>query len=145
MTPHTCTYLQMVSMVLQLSNMTRTLELLKRPDGTKEFPSRSCCELKKQHPETKNGVYVCVCVCSCVCMCMFTNFTYGVPKHYLGFYWLDPNGGSPLDAFQVQCDYSDGGCATCIDAKKNGAKEGSRRVREEFDCTFNRHGCVVAF
>ena len=129
--------------------MTRTLELLKRPDGTKEFPSRSCCELKKQHPEAKNGVYMCVhvhacvcvscmcvhCVCACV-VCVFTNCTYIMYKHCSGLYWLDPNGGSPLDAFQVQCDYSDGRCATCIDADKSGVKGSitvGRRVRgEEF-------------
>ena len=32
-----------------------------------------------------------------------------------GVYWIDPNGGCRADSFQVQCDYEDGSCATCID------------------------------
>ena len=35
-----------------------------------------------------------------------------------GFYWIDPNGGCLMDAFQVHCGFEDGGCATCIDAKE---------------------------
>ena len=34
-----------------------------------------------------------------------------------GFYWIDPNGGCSMDAFQVHCGFEDGSCATCIDAK----------------------------
>ena len=38
-----------------MDNMTRTVQLLKRPDGTRQFPSRSCCDLKEQYPSKESG------------------------------------------------------------------------------------------
>lgn len=78
----------MLSVVVELDNMTRTIDLLKKPDGTVHFPARSCCDLKEQHPDSESG-----------------------------YYWIDPNGGCAADAFQVHCGYEDGSCATCIDVK----------------------------
>jgi hypothetical protein len=79
----------MLSMVVQLDNMTRHAELLTMPNGTQSFPARSCCDLKEQYPDIPSGVY-----------------------------WIDPNGGCSADGFQVHCDYEDGSCATCIDAEE---------------------------
>jgi hypothetical protein len=78
----------MLSMIVQLDNMTRYAELLTMPNGTRSFPARSCCDLKEQYPDIPSGTY-----------------------------WIDPNGGCSADAFQVDCDYEDNSCATCIDAK----------------------------
>ena len=56
-----CTYnalfvlLQMLSMVIEMDNITRTIELVKRPNGTREFPARSCCELQEQYPGIPSG------------------------------------------------------------------------------------------
>ena len=45
----------MLSMVIELDNMTRTVELLRRPDGSKQFPAQSCCDLKDQYPDKQSG------------------------------------------------------------------------------------------
>lgn len=45
----------MATLMLQLDNITRTLELVKKPDGRKSFPARSCCDLKREYPQTKTG------------------------------------------------------------------------------------------
>ena len=98
-------------MVIHLDNMTRTVGLLKRPDGSKQFPARSCCDLKEQHSESESGGYFYITI----------NFKLLVNSQFcllLGLYWIDPNGGCPVDAFQVHCDFEDGSCATCIDAKE---------------------------
>lgn len=42
-------------MVIELDNMTKTVELLRSPDGSRQFPALSCCDLKDQHPDTPNG------------------------------------------------------------------------------------------
>ncbi len=34
----------------------------------------------------------------------------------LGVYYIDPNGASPSDSFQVMCDFEEDSCSTCIDA-----------------------------
>ena len=46
---------QMLSVVIHLDNMTRTVGLLKRPDGSKQFPARSCCDLKEQYSKSQSG------------------------------------------------------------------------------------------
>lgn len=34
----------------------------------------------------------------------------------VGVYYIDPNGGCPMDGFQVMCSYDDQEtCSTCID------------------------------
>ena len=48
--------LQMVSVVVELHNMTRTVQLLRKPDGTRQFPSRSCCDLKEQYSDKESGM-----------------------------------------------------------------------------------------
>ena len=34
--------------------------------------------------------------------------------NYLGMYWIDPNGGNPTDAFEVECNFDGELCSTCI-------------------------------
>ena len=46
---------QMASLMVELDEMTRTIELIKKPDGSKKFPARSCCDLKSDYSETKTG------------------------------------------------------------------------------------------
>jgi hypothetical protein len=48
----------MLSMVAEVDNMTRVVHLLRNPDGSEQFPSRSCCDLIEQHPEKESGTYV---------------------------------------------------------------------------------------
>ena len=45
----------MLSMVVTLDNLTNTIGLLRRPDGTQQYPTRSCCDLKEQYPDKKSG------------------------------------------------------------------------------------------
>lgn len=74
-------------MIAQVDNMTRTVQLLRNPDGSQQFPSRSCCDLREQYPNKPSGTY-----------------------------WIDPNGGHPADAFTVYCNFDEGEkCSTCID------------------------------
>jgi len=42
-------------MVIQLDNMSLTVNLLRKPNGSRQFPARSCCDLKEQYPETESG------------------------------------------------------------------------------------------
>lgn len=53
------------------------LELLKKPNGTKTFPAKTCKELSMCYPHLKSGVF-----------------------------WVDPNEGVPEDAISVYCDFS---------------------------------------
>ena len=46
----------MLSMIVQLDNMTRYAELLTMPNGTRSFPARSCCDLKEQYPDIPSGM-----------------------------------------------------------------------------------------
>jgi hypothetical protein len=76
----------MTSFVIQLDNITQTIKLSQKPNGHKLFPARSCCDLKHDYPHAKSGSY-----------------------------YIDPNGGSIGDEFQVMCDFEDDTCVTCID------------------------------
>ena len=42
-------------MVVQLDNMTHNAEGFVRPNGTKLFPARSCCDLKEEYPDIASG------------------------------------------------------------------------------------------
>ena len=53
-----CPLSQMLSMVVEMDNMTRTALLLRKPDGSQRFPSRSCCDLIEQYPDKQSGTYV---------------------------------------------------------------------------------------
>jgi len=55
-----------------------------KPDGSRSFPALSCRDIQMCFPESKSGDY-----------------------------WVDPNGGSRSDAFQVHCDFT-GTVTTCI-------------------------------
>ena len=89
-----------------MDNITRTVELLKKPDGSQQFPSRSCCDLKEQYPEKVTGMQP---------HCFQTIPLYSTVLDLSpGTYWIDPNGGYPSDAFEVECNFDDGACSTCI-------------------------------
>lgn len=53
------------------------LELHKKPNGTKEFPAKTCKELSRCYPDLNSGEF-----------------------------WVDPNEGVPEDAINVYCDFS---------------------------------------
>ncbi|XP_029108441.1 collagen alpha-1(II) chain-like [Scleropages formosus] len=59
--------------------------LLDPPDGTKEHPATTCLELQ---------------------LCQ--------PNYTSGLYYIDPNQGSPLDAFLVYCNFTTEGGKTCL-------------------------------
>merc|ERR1719249_418424 len=56
-----------------------TLEKLKKPDGSKETPAKSCEEIKQNHPTKPSGTY-----------------------------WIDPNGNDVKDAIMVECNMETG-------------------------------------
>jgi collagen type II alpha len=56
-----------------------TLEKLKKPDGSKETPAKSCQEIKLNHPTKPSGTY-----------------------------WIDPNGNDAKDAIMVECNMETG-------------------------------------
>jgi len=53
-------------------------DFIQKPNGTKEFPARSCSDLKAYHPDKKSGMY-----------------------------WIDPNRGCKEDAIRVHCNFTD--------------------------------------
>merc|ERR1719357_1521482 len=55
------------------------LEKLKKPDGSKETPAKSCQEIKLNHPTKPSGTY-----------------------------WIDPNGNNVKDAIMVECNMETG-------------------------------------
>jgi len=57
---------------------TKVDQFIKKPNGTQEFPARTCFDLKAYHPELKSG-----------------------------FYWIDPNRGCKEDAIRVHCNFTD--------------------------------------
>jgi len=66
-----------------LKSLTQKIENMRSPAGTQKSPARMCRDLRMCHPEYKSG-----------------------------FYWVDPNQGSSLDAIKVHCDMETG--ATCV-------------------------------
>jgi collagen type II alpha len=57
----------------------QTLEKIKKPDGTKDTPAKSCRDLKTNHPSKPSGDY-----------------------------WIDPNGNDAKDAIMVYCNMDTG-------------------------------------
>ena len=37
-------------------DLNETITLHKKPNGTREFPASSCCDLKENYPEVKTGM-----------------------------------------------------------------------------------------
>ena len=89
--------------MVQLDNLTKTVQLVKKPNGHRQYPARSCCDLKHDYPHARTGRH------------LFNSF-YKYLFLLVGAYYIDPNGGSWSDGFKVMCDFEDGSCTTCIDA-----------------------------
>ncbi len=48
----------MASLMLELDLISRTMDLIKSPNGSKEYPTLSCCHLKHDYPDKKTGLYL---------------------------------------------------------------------------------------
>jgi len=68
-----------------LSGLETRVDGISKPDGSPEFPAQSCRDIQMCFPEAQTGEY-----------------------------WLDPNGGTNEDAFQVHCNFA-GYAETCIE------------------------------
>lgn len=68
-----------------LGVMGREVEAMRRPDGSREHPARSCHDIKIGYKDIEDG-----------------------------HYWVDPNRGCSRDAIPVYCRFSEGGGATCL-------------------------------
>merc|ERR1712002_292178 len=70
---------------------TKVDSFIKKPNGTKGFPARTCFDLKAYYPDTKTGMY-----------------------------WIDPNRGCIEDAIQVKCIFSEDEdkITTCVSPSK---------------------------
>jgi hypothetical protein len=77
-----------------------------KPDGSREFPAKSCKDLKLTFPEVQSGLY-----------------------------WMDPNAAKSADSFQAQCRFSGEAAETCIDANDMilPEKEGERLWWHRFE------------
>jgi len=58
-----------------ITRISETIEALRNPDGTQKAPARTCRDLALANPDFENG-----------------------------YYYIDPNQGSPVDAIEVYCD-----------------------------------------
>ena len=47
----------MASLMLELDQISNAINLIKMPNGSKAYPALSCCDLKKDYPETKTGLF----------------------------------------------------------------------------------------
>ena len=54
-TVFTLVFHQMSSLMVQLDNITNTIQLVKKPNGHRQFPARSCCDLKHDYPNARTG------------------------------------------------------------------------------------------
>lgn len=75
---------KLLDMYSSIYTMRQDLERIKKPQGSKENPVRSCKDLYFGHPQFKDG-----------------------------WYWIDPNLGMPDDAIYVYCNMSGSG-ETCV-------------------------------
>jgi len=64
-------------MKINLALLNYQLDLYKKPNGSKEFPAKTCKDLIMCYPDLKSGEF-----------------------------WIDPNEGIPEDAIEVYCDFS---------------------------------------
>lgn len=75
---------KLLDMYSSIYTMRQDLERIKKPQGSKENPVRSCKDLYFGHPQFKDG-----------------------------WYWIDPNLGMPDDAIYVFCNMTGSG-ETCV-------------------------------
>merc|ERR1719376_143352 len=89
---------------------------VKKPNGTKDFPARTCYDLKAFYPELKSD-----------------------------FYWIDPNRGCKEDAIRVHCNFTEDEdkITTCVFPTKEMAVEKNNWERKLFSAStdkyFNEH------
>lgn len=43
--------------MIELDSLTRTIGLIKTPNGSREYPALSCCDLKHDYPDKKTGFF----------------------------------------------------------------------------------------
>jgi hypothetical protein len=60
-----------------LAEIEAAIEAIRKPDGSRKAPARTCKDLAMAHPDLPNAMY-----------------------------WIDPNQGSPVDAIEAFCDIS---------------------------------------
>lgn len=65
------------------------MKFKEKPTGSEDYPVKSCKDLKMQYPDVENGEY-----------------------------WIDPNMGSPKDAFIVNCTFTKTAAITCLKPKQ---------------------------
>lgn len=90
-----------------VKELSDTVNLHKKPNGTRQYPAPSCCNLRENYPELKSGTSLSVEWGGVVLLSM-----------PIGPYWIDPNGGCEKDAIEVWCGFSKALCQSCIDPKR---------------------------
>lgn len=79
--------INLYEMYKDIYNMKEMLDYLIKPDGSKDYPSRTCMDLQ-----------------------------YGNPKFESGWFWIDPNGGLPHDAIYVYCKKNHNGVEDIVES-----------------------------
>jgi len=72
----------------KMEELKETVEMLAKPDGSKDNPARTCRDIKSYYPNSPSGMY-----------------------------WLDPNRGCTSDAIQVHCNFTIDEIITCVRPK----------------------------
>jgi len=75
--------------VQKMEELKETVQMLAKPDGSKENPARTCRDIKSNYPEKATGQY-----------------------------WLDPNMGCTSDAILVSCNFTMDDIVTCVKPKQ---------------------------
>merc|ERR1712226_1013352 len=87
-------------------------QFVKKPNGTKDFPARTCFDLKAYHPELKSD-----------------------------FYWIDPNRGCKEDAIRVHCNFTEeeDKITTCVFPSKAMTVEKKQWAKSMFSASADRY------
>ena len=91
-----------------LKRIANEITLQSKPDGSRQYPARSCRDIADYYPEKSNGFYIFL-------------LSIRSTKHFLrvvrlGLYYIDPNEGSRDDAVLVYCHLTER--LTCVNASQ---------------------------